>query len=277
MAPLGEIPVPPLRLMTPLFPLDSAWEHDKHLRCPPLHPVHDHISFRYTPTPATTTIPAALTHFLQLRTTDSQSLSSPNLRFILTLPSYDNMDRTDEELDRDWQPSGRRPQSTIARSFSAELMDIFRIENSVADLDEQVNKRKQQVTSGQSEIQALEARIKEMEDRLKSGKVGSATNSPRTQRQPLSSTFGQQPQGQSTEKAIPQRPLQTSTSTSSRPGTAKQAHAAPHGGAMPPTPTASEGEFQSDLVNSSSSDRNGDARSFADYVMVTKDGDDRDS
>ena len=31
--------------------------------------------------------------------------------------------------------------STIARSFSQELMDIFRIENSVADLDAQVDKR----------------------------------------------------------------------------------------------------------------------------------------
>lgn len=31
--------------------------------------------------------------------------------------------------------------STIARSFSAELMDIFRIENSLADLDSQVDKR----------------------------------------------------------------------------------------------------------------------------------------
>ncbi len=31
--------------------------------------------------------------------------------------------------------------STIARSFSQELMDIFRIENSVADLDEKVEKR----------------------------------------------------------------------------------------------------------------------------------------
>ncbi|KAJ8130032.1 hypothetical protein O1611_g3601 [Lasiodiplodia mahajangana] len=51
------------------------------------------------------------------------------------------MDRTDEELDRDWVPNGRRPQSTIARSFSAELMDIFRIENSVADLDEQIDRR----------------------------------------------------------------------------------------------------------------------------------------
>jgi hypothetical protein len=29
--------------------------------------------------------------------------------------------------------------STIARSFSAELMDIFRIENSLTDLDQQVH------------------------------------------------------------------------------------------------------------------------------------------
>jgi hypothetical protein len=49
------------------------------------------------------------------------------------------MTLTDEELDRDWQPNGRRPQSTIARSFSAELMDIFRIENSLTDLDQQVH------------------------------------------------------------------------------------------------------------------------------------------
>ena len=31
--------------------------------------------------------------------------------------------------------------STIARSFSQELMDIFKIENSIADLGEQVDKR----------------------------------------------------------------------------------------------------------------------------------------
>ena len=30
---------------------------------------------------------------------------------------------------------------TLAKSFSAELMDIFRIENSVADLDNQVDQR----------------------------------------------------------------------------------------------------------------------------------------
>lgn len=31
--------------------------------------------------------------------------------------------------------------STVARSFSAELMDIFRIENSLTDLDDKVDKK----------------------------------------------------------------------------------------------------------------------------------------
>ncbi|KAI0451799.1 hypothetical protein F5B21DRAFT_527464 [Xylaria acuta] len=196
------------------------------------------------------------------------------------------MDRTDEELDRDWVPNGRRPQSTIARSFSAELMDIFRIENSVADLDEQVDKRYisqipkrprwaralrwSLVTTGQTELQALEARLKEMEARLQTSKTTQLGGSPRAQRQPLANTFNSAPS--SAEKELPQRPLQTA----SRPGTAKQAQQAPmRAGAMPPTPTASEGE--SDLVNSSSHDRDPETASIADYVIVSKDGEDRDS
>lgn len=35
----------------------------------------------------------------------------------------------------------RNPRSTVAQMFSQELMDIFRIDNSVADLDEKVDKR----------------------------------------------------------------------------------------------------------------------------------------
>ncbi|GAP88972.2 hypothetical protein SAMD00023353_3400530 [Rosellinia necatrix] len=138
------------------------------------------------------------------------------------------MDRTDEELDHDWVPNGRRPQSTIARSFSAELMDIFRIENSVADLDEQIDKRKQQVTTGQTELEALEARLKEMEERLRTSKTVPSDGSSRAQPQTLATQPSKQEQAQ--------RPQATS-----RPGTAKQAQHAPmHGGAMPPTPTASE-------------------------------------
>lgn len=134
--------------------------------------------------------------------------------------SVSKTDRTDEELDRDWVPNGRRPQSTVARSFSAELMDIFRIENSVADLDEQIDKRKQQVNTGQTELQALEARLREMEERLQSKAGG--------QRQGHASTLSSTAQPSEAQKT-------------SRPGTAKQAQHAPmHGGAMPPTPTASE-------------------------------------
>jgi hypothetical protein len=40
--------------------------------------------------------------------------------------------KTNADLDSD---------RTIARSFSQELMDIFRIENSVADLDKQIDER----------------------------------------------------------------------------------------------------------------------------------------
>ncbi|OTB04194.1 hypothetical protein M426DRAFT_164804 [Hypoxylon sp. CI-4A] len=185
------------------------------------------------------------------------------------------MNPTDEELDRDWKPNGRRPQSTIARSFSQELMDIFRIDNSLADLDEQVDKRKQQVTNGQSELEALEARIKEMEERLKKqnppGTAGGL--SPRAQRQAVSDAFGKEK-----EHLVQQQ--------RSRPGTAKQVQQAPaHGGAMPPTPTASEGEYV--LVNhhhhhhnnhNSSSGRGGaNVRDFTDQVFVSKDGGDRDN
>ncbi|KAI2779175.1 hypothetical protein F4815DRAFT_446507 [Daldinia loculata] len=180
------------------------------------------------------------------------------------------MNPTDEELDRDWQPNGRRPQSTIARSFSQELMDIFRIENSLADLDEQIDKRKQQVNSGQTELEALEARIKEMEERLKKqnppGVAGSV--SPRSQRQAISDAFGK---AASTEKDLAQQQQR------SRPGTAKQVQQAPaHGGAMPPTPTASEGEYVL-VKHSSSGDGAACSRTFTDYVYVSKDGGDRDN
>ncbi|RYP93760.1 hypothetical protein DL770_000132 [Monosporascus sp. CRB-9-2] len=136
------------------------------------------------------------------------------------------MSPTDDELDRDWQPNGRRPQSTIARSFSQELMDIFKIENSIADLDEQVEKRKQQVTTQTSELESLEARIREMEERLKRSKEGVAAAGG-------SSLLGQGAATGTQEAA-----------KTSRPGTAKQSQqqAPARGGAMPPTPTASEGE-----------------------------------
>ncbi|KAK3386610.1 hypothetical protein B0H63DRAFT_138653 [Podospora didyma] len=154
---------------------------------------------------------------------------------------------TDEELDRDWKPSGRRPQSTIARSFSAELMDIFRIENSVADLDKHVNEKKQQINTQTSELEALEARIREMEQRLKTQGPVNGNNqngragSPRTQRPAVGNAFDNPnappvppaKDGAQQHKYGGGRPQQT---------TRQGQQAVP--GALPPTPVGSEGECE---------------------------------
>lgn len=135
---------------------------------------------------------------------------------------------TDDELDRDWKPNGRRPQSTIARTFSQELMDIFRIENSVADLDSKLDERKQNVQTQTSELEALEKRIKEMEERLKRG---SSSGHPR----------GALPLQQRQQDGAAPPPPPKDDQTKSRPGTARQNQPpAPSSANMPPTPTASE-------------------------------------
>ncbi|KAG7294534.1 hypothetical protein NEMBOFW57_004609 [Staphylotrichum longicolle] len=153
------------------------------------------------------------------------------------------MTLTDEELDRDWKPSGRRPQSTIAQMFSQELMDIFRIDNSVADLDEQVDKRKQQINSQTSELEALEARIREMEMRLKGNRPntpGGAQNAP-ARGQPSNTSAPPPPP----EKDYPADQARTRDQQQhkygSRPGTARQGQPAVPG-ALPPTPAGSEAQ-----------------------------------
>ncbi|KAL6914439.1 hypothetical protein ACHAPO_005730 [Fusarium lateritium] len=143
------------------------------------------------------------------------------------------MTLTDEELDRDWQPNGRRPQSTIARSFSAELMDIFRIENSLTDLDQQVHAKKQTVDKETEELAALEARIREMEERLRRSAGGAQQPSPQTANQAQSQS--QQPSSLDAPK--------DDSKVRSRPGTARASQQAPSSGNMPPTPGASEGEY----------------------------------
>ncbi|CCT71531.1 uncharacterized protein FFB20_12996 [Fusarium fujikuroi] len=148
------------------------------------------------------------------------------------------MTLTDEELDRDWQPSGRRPQSTIARSFSAELMDIFRIENSLTDLDQQVHDKKQTVDKNTEELASLEARIREMEDRLRRS-VGTTQ-----QRSPLPQVQTQNTNQSQTQQQPSSLDAPTDDSKArSRPGTARASQQAPSSGNMPPTPGASEGEY----------------------------------
>lgn len=145
------------------------------------------------------------------------------------------MTLTDEELDRDWQPSGRRPQSTIARSFSAELMDIFRIENSLTDLDQQVHDKKQTVDKNTEELASLEARIREMEDRLRRS-VGTTQ-----QRSPLPQVQTQNTNQSQTQQQPSSLDAPTDDSKArSRPGTARASQQAPSSGNMPPTPGASE-------------------------------------
>jgi phage shock protein A len=150
---------------------------------------------------------------------------------------------TDEELDRDWVPNGRRPQSTMARSFSAELMDIFRIENSISDLDSQVDQRKQKVDKGTDELASLEQRIKEMEERLRRTKNQNS-------RPGIDSVVGRGADAPSKDNAAAindatgkQQQQQDATfvkSENSRPGTARATQQAPSSGNMPPTPGASE-------------------------------------
>ncbi|CAH0014583.1 unnamed protein product [Clonostachys rhizophaga] len=146
---------------------------------------------------------------------------------------------SDAELDRDWKPNGRRPQSTIARSFSAELMDIFRIENDISDLDKEVDQRKQKVGKSNDELASLEARLKEMENRLR-----------RTQhhvRQSISHPPGgmssKVPDFASKNETEQSSPAADGSKNRSRPGTARAAQPAPGSGNMPPTPGASEGEY----------------------------------
>ncbi|KAH6621543.1 hypothetical protein B0J18DRAFT_411278 [Chaetomium sp. MPI-SDFR-AT-0129] len=153
------------------------------------------------------------------------------------------MTMTDEELDREWKPSARRPQSTVAQMFSQELMDIFRIDNSVADLDEQVDKRKQQINSQNSELEALEARIREMEARLKGQGPGSNNNTNASSSSSSAAAAASNSSAQAPPAKDHPAQQQQNKYAGSRPGTARQGQQAVPG-ALPPTPAGSEGEFE---------------------------------
>ncbi|OBT58381.1 hypothetical protein VE04_01438 [Pseudogymnoascus sp. 24MN13] len=135
--------------------------------------------------------------------------------------------RSDEELDREWKPSGRRPQSTMARHFSITLDDLFKIDNSIADLDAAVDQKKRLVSTHTSELKALEEALRATEERLKATAAlpdhDNTLNAPNTAERPK---------------------------TASRPGTARKpvpsptqnTNLPPMPGARPPTPGASESE-----------------------------------
>ncbi|KAI9777092.1 MAG: hypothetical protein M1839_009048 [Geoglossum umbratile] len=121
---------------------------------------------------------------------------------------------SDDELDRDWVPNGR-PQSTLARSFSAALNDLFMIDNSVDTLAVSIDKKKQAVSSQSQELEALEARLRQTEELLKEKAAsskspprnGSGHNSPR-RRAPLPANFGIPPnESDERDAASPTSPL----------------------------------------------------------------------
>jgi len=148
----------------------------------------------------------------------------------------------DDDMDREWKPSGR-PQSTMARSFSLALNDLFKIDNSLADLDAAVSEKKKVVSSQTSELEALEARLRATEERLKaaaSDKSPSGRSSPKP-RTPLGDTFAS-----STKLTNVTSPLASEFNRpGSRPVTAnrpKTGEGRPMPGQLPPTPGASEGE-----------------------------------
>jgi len=149
---------------------------------------------------------------------------------------------SDEEMDRDWKPS-TRPQSTMARSFSLALNDLFKIDNSLADLDAAVYEKKKAVSTQTSELEALEARLKATEERLKKasggsppGKSSTGRSSPRS-RVPLGDTFKEEEQASS---PLSSEFRKSAGRSETKEGWKPNKYSASMPGALPPTPGASE-------------------------------------
>jgi uncharacterized coiled-coil protein SlyX len=183
---------------------------------------------------------------------------------------------SDEEMDREWKPQGRmRPQSTMARSFSLALNDLFKIDNSIADLDAAVSEKKRSVSNQESELEALEARLRATEERLKQAasagaspaKSSTGRSSPRPRPTLGEDTFASSPTragtsthphtGESRQTSRPNTSTRPQSGNAGRPTPAwkQEAHpsytAPPMPGALPPTPDrseASEGESESEYV-----------------------------
>lgn len=97
---------------------------------------------------------------------------------------------------------------------------------------------KQTVQTQTSELESLEKRIKEMEARLQRGGVPSSSSHARTPLNIPQQTDAPRPPSKDEQLQ------QLQDKARSRPGTARQnQHAAPSSANMPPTPTASEGEY----------------------------------
>jgi len=165
---------------------------------------------------------------------------------------------SDAELDNEWQPTGR-PQSTMARSFALALDEMFKLDNSLEDLDAVVSEKKREISSQTSELEQLEARIRATEERLKAATTpgGSPPSKFATQAQhqqatstskptsPLEAKFGNnittssmREGAKTTEDKFTTRPQPITQTSSSYSTTTALTSQMP--GALPPTPGASE-------------------------------------
>ncbi|KAL2421698.1 hypothetical protein ABEF95_001461 [Exophiala dermatitidis] len=92
--------------------------------------------------------------------------------------------------DSDFQPNGR-PQSTLARDFSAALDDLFKL-NGIGALEESVEQKKDTLQTQKYQLDDLDARLRETDERLKRLEAKhhrqlQASSTP--PRQPVSSTL----------------------------------------------------------------------------------------
>ncbi|KAL8834437.1 MAG: hypothetical protein Q9170_003759 [Blastenia crenularia] len=67
---------------------------------------------------------------------------------------------------RDFEAAGTS-QSSITRTFSADLSDAFAMDKKLDGLVQSVEQKKQAVSSQSQELEAIEAKLKETEERLK--------------------------------------------------------------------------------------------------------------
>lgn len=104
--------------------------------------------------------------------------------------------------DHGWKPNNR-PQSTMARNFLSELDDLFKINGSIDDLDNNVAQKKQAVTTHAQELEALEARLRETEARLQQAKSSPPARNHSQRRSPLEGSFPPGDRGRMAEPASP--------------------------------------------------------------------------
>jgi len=94
--------------------------------------------------------------------------------------------------DAGWKPNGR-PQSILARDFSAALDDLFKL-NGIGALEESVEQKKDTVQSQRYQLEDLDAKLRETDHKLKRleakhRRQSQMIDAARQGRQPVSSLF----------------------------------------------------------------------------------------